>query len=282
MQLCYTGSIRRNTPDFGETASMVFYFTATGNSLYAAKKLDSELLSIPQELKKAERRYKADQIGIVCPLFEFEIPPMVREFIRTSEFETDYFFLVVTYGMHHGGVALRTQEFLASCGREAAYINTVIMHDNALIVFDMDQQRTLEAEKKVDEHLEAIAADLSARKHYIQPAPKEETDFYFFYNEYKKREGPMYSFPLYQVKDGCIGCGTCTKVCPRGCIRLEEKRPVYDYTDCINCMACIQACPTKAIQFATVKEPNPNARYRNTHITLQEIISANQQQGMSN
>ena len=42
-------------------------------------------------------------------------------------------------------------------------------------------------------------------------------------------------------------------------------------------MACIQACPTKAIQFATVKEPNPNARYRNPHIALKEIIAANWQ-----
>ena len=40
---------------------------------------------------------------------------------------------------------------------------------------------------------------------------------------------------------------------------------------------CIQACPTKAIQFATVKEPNPQARYRNSHIKLDEIIRANEQ-----
>lgn len=46
---------------------MVFYFTATGNSLYVAKQLDDELLSIPQELNKTDRRYKADKIGIVCP-----------------------------------------------------------------------------------------------------------------------------------------------------------------------------------------------------------------------
>ena len=52
---------------------------------------------------------------------------------------------------------------------------------------------------------------------------------------------------------------------------------IYNYTDCANCMACIQACPTKALQFATVKEPNPNARYRNPHIILNEIIAANRQ-----
>ena len=44
---------------------MVFYFTATGNSLYAAKQFDMELVSIPQELKKADRHYKADSIGVI-------------------------------------------------------------------------------------------------------------------------------------------------------------------------------------------------------------------------
>ena len=42
-------------------------------------------------------------------------------------------------------------------------------------------------------------------------------------------------------------------------------------------MACIQACPVKAIQFASIKEPNPNARYRNVHIALSEIIKSNEQ-----
>ena len=34
---------------------MVFYFTATGNSLYVAKHLDTELISIPQEMNKTDR-----------------------------------------------------------------------------------------------------------------------------------------------------------------------------------------------------------------------------------
>ena len=256
---------------------MVFFFTATGNSLYVAKQLDEMPLSIPQEMNQENRHYKADRIGIVCPLFEFEVPSLVKEFITMSEFETDYFYLVVTYGMHHGGVAQRTQGWLQSIGKPADYINTIIMHDNALIVFDMDQQRSVEAEKRVDEHIAAIKGDIAAKKAMIQPAPEDELDFYHHFTEWIKRTGPMYSFPLYRVTDSCVGCGTCTRICPRGCVRLENGRPIHDYTRCANCMACIQACPTKAIQFATVKEPNPNARYRNPHIALKEIIAANGQ-----
>jgi len=256
---------------------MIFYFSATGNSLYVAKQLDTEIYSIPQEMKKTDRHYKADKIGIVCPLFEFEMPDYVKDFIRSSSFDTPYFYIIVTYGMHHGGVAERSQAFLESLGKHADYINTIIMHDNAIIVFDMDEQRKLEAGKKVDEHIALLKEDIDTSKKMIQPSPAEETTFYQGYMAMKEKNGPMYSFPLYKITDDCIGCGTCAKVCPRSCIHLENKRPVYDYTNCINCMACAQACPKIAIKLSCVKEPNPNARYRNVHITLSELIASNQQ-----
>ena len=256
---------------------MVFYFTATGNSLYVAKQLDEERLSIPQEMNRENRHYKAERIGIVCPLFEFEIPSLVKDFIQDSEFEAGYFYLVVTYGMHHGGVAERTQAWLQSIGKAADYVNTIIMHDNALIVFDMDQQRSVEAEKQVDAHIDAIRSDIAAKRTMVQQAPADEIDFYQNFVAWIKRTGPMYAFPLYRATDSYVSCDTCTRVCSRGCIHLENKRPVWDYSRCANCMACIQACPTKAIQFITVKEPNPDARYRNPHIALKEIIQANRQ-----
>ena len=97
--------------------NMIFYFTATGNSLYVAKQLDDKRFSIPQELNKTNRHYKDDRIGIVCPLFEFDIPDLVKRFIRGSEFETDYFYIVITYGCHDGAVADRVQKNLKYDGK---------------------------------------------------------------------------------------------------------------------------------------------------------------------
>jgi len=89
--------------------------------------------------------------------------------------------------------------------------------------------------------------------------------------------GPMYTFPLYKVTDKCVGCGTCVNICPKGAVSLKEGKPVFDDLKCMNCMACIQACPTKALQFASVKEPNPNSRYKNPHVSLNDIIESNKQ-----
>ena len=43
---------------------MIFYFTGTGNSLYAAKHFDKELYSIPQEMKKDSRKENDSNVRI--------------------------------------------------------------------------------------------------------------------------------------------------------------------------------------------------------------------------
>ena len=42
------------------------------------------------------------------------------------------------------------------------------------------------------------------------------------------------------------------------------------------CFACVQNCPQKAIKL-TMPERNPDARYRNPHVSLADIQRANRQ-----
>lgn len=79
---------------------------------------------------------------------------------------------------------------------------------------------------------------------------------------------------LIRMTDACVGCGICTKVCPSDSIRLEKGRAVHIPGRCQTCLACVHACPYKAIGL-TVPEKNPQARYRNDHISLGDIIAAN-------
>ena len=76
--------------------------------------------------------------------------------------------------------------------------------------------------------------------------------------------------------DKCTGCGVCKTVCPIDNIIIGNGIAVRKRSKCEYCLACAHNCPQKAI---TIKrgEKNPNARYINENITLQEIINSNNQ-----
>ena len=65
-------------------AMKILYFTATGNSLYAARQIGGEQLSIPQLIKEGNYEVKDDAVGIVCPVYCGNIPKMVRRFLAKA------------------------------------------------------------------------------------------------------------------------------------------------------------------------------------------------------
>lgn len=146
---------------------MLFYFTGTGNSLYAAKKIEENPVSIPQVIHNENLHFSADTIGIVTPVYGHEVPPMVKEFLHKATFHTDYFYMILTYGNRHGGAAELAKLLCEECGVDVKYINILWMVDNWLPAFDMNEQTAIN--KKVDAQIAAICADLSVRKAMIAP-----------------------------------------------------------------------------------------------------------------
>ena len=257
---------------------MIFYFTGTGNSLYVAKQLDADCRSIPQVLRGDDLTFSAEKIGVVCPIYGHEMPQMVKEFLKRAAFHTDYLYLVLTYGKLHGGAAKLAQKYLESIGKKAAYINTVLMVDNFLPAFDMAKETALD--KKVEKQIAAVQADIESGKRAVQAAGLVGKMTHKRYLAMVKN-APETIWTDFIVTDDCVGCGICTKVCPAGCIHLKDRRAIHIKENCQACYACIHACPKTAIRFGGIpmKEPNPNARYRNPNIALAEIMRANDQTG---
>ena len=52
----------------------------------------------------------------------------------------------------------------------------------------------------------------------------------------------------FRVKDNCIGCSACAKLCPMANIRMNDRKPVWQ-GNCTQCQACIAVCPVDAIEF---------------------------------
>ena len=122
---------------------LIFYFTATGNSLYVARELAGEsgqLLSIPQIIKGEHLDFEADEIGFVFPDYAASAPLMVREFVSKAYFKAQYIFSVITFGNFAANVADWWDDFCKEKGLQNHYINTLLMVDNYLPVFDMNEQ----------------------------------------------------------------------------------------------------------------------------------------------
>ncbi|MCM1115071.1 MAG: 4Fe-4S dicluster domain-containing protein [Clostridium sp.] len=254
---------------------MVLYFTATGNSLYVAKKLDENPISIPQMLKHNSLDFTDESIGIVFPIYAGRPPKIIVDFLSKAKFNTDYLYFVGTYGNSDSAICKTLPDVCKKLGINIDYINTVSMVDNYLPAFDMEQEKKLD--KKVDEKVNEILADLSVKKKYI-PTPTAQG------LKLAKGVWTMEKLKL-MVNDGsqlviktdkCTGCGICKQVCPVDNIVIGNGVAVRKNAECEYCLACAHNCPQKAI---TIKrgEKNPNARYRNESITLQEIIASNNQ-----
>ena len=64
----------------------------------------------------------------------------------------------------------------------------------------------------------------------------------------------------FRVKDGCISCGKCARLCPMNIIEMREtpdgsaKIPVWTLKRCAHCMSCIQNCPVEMIEYKSITE----------------------------
>lgn len=269
---------------------VILYFTGTGNCLYVARQLADDgatLLSIPQLVKEGRYDIEADEIGLVYPVYGHMPPYMVRQFIQKARLTADYKFAVLTYGMRKCNAVEIWDDVSSRAGCPFDYIATLIMVDNWLPNFDMNEQ--MKIDKHIPENLSRISSDISACRSWHEPVTDDERRQH---QGFLERSGldPEVGFLMKSEKcftvnaDACVQCGVCVHVCPRGNYELTASG-VNMSGDCEFCFACIQNCPQKAIlfrksddgSFPDGSEKNPSARYRNEHVSLMDIKMANSQ-----
>jgi ferredoxin len=257
----------------------IYYFSATGNSLKLARDLehglgDCELVSMA---KAADRPCAlTERIGFVFPVYAWGLPRIVREFIESLDLGGAQYIFGVATCVAIPGKTLR--ELADLCKAKGARLHagfavgagrSSLMRlnklDNIIIALNRPYKPLRSGEDRLGEIVETVTA---CKPHAPETSPLLANAFGSMLHgpalkTFKGMDGKFI------VQDGCKGCGTCVKVCPRGNVQLANGRPTFAH-NCELCHACIQWCPQFAIRHPGF-EANPR-QYRNPAVQLSDLV----------
>lgn len=268
---------------------VIFYFSGTGNSLRAAQMIAKEiggakLFSMRNDPADVSAE-AAEIIGFVCPVYEWDVPKVVREFVSQLTINPRaYVFMVATYVAIHGRCFETVDQVLREKGAHLHYGNTLRCVASQCIAYEPFPPAKIMA-PLADRAAQKIGKEIANRRSRKYPMMSSVSKWLY----------PKMMIPLLNIQheydkgfytsDACIGCEICRKICPCKNITFLDKRPVWNHA-CEGCNACVAYCPTKAIQFQTPDAyirlnnmitrrlglPEKRTRYHNPYITAADLI----------
>ena len=237
---------------------MVLYFSGTGNSRFAAQQLaglvDDELVSINRHLRQrildpynAQYAFESDSpFVIVCPTYCWNIPRVVETFLKESRFlGSRRMYFVLTCGSGTGKAAEHAREVCREISMDFCGLASVRMPENFITLF-----RAPEADEAVGiiraamPQLEVIGNQILSDRTITDSYAGHAMPLFlyrFFYRLFVHDK-------RFYVKENCIGCAACAKLCPLVNITMEDGHPVWNGR-CTQCQSCIAVCPVDAIEF---------------------------------
>ncbi len=239
---------------------MIYYFSATGNSRFAAERIAAETgdraVNIVEAVKNTALIQKSEVTGFVFPVYFWGLPEIVKRFASMPEVREalgGYVYCVITCGASTGSADKILGKRL---GRRLDYSFSLRMPDNYVILYDpCTREKAFKFLKHAEKELETVCAEVNSRaaKRSGSTHGAAKSLFIPYFYDLCRTTGKFYA------DENCVACGFCEKNCPDGAISIKNGKPDWVKNKCQHCTACINLCPAKAIQFG--KSTEKRGRY---------------------
>ncbi len=246
---------------------MIFYFSGTGNSAWAARqlaRLTGDAAYDITRLKELPDVQNAWQIGFVFPVYAWGAPEIMADFAKNLPRSGVFAFGVCTCGGDTGFAMKQFSKLYPLC---SSY--SLLMPNNYIIGSDTDDVgEIIQKLTAAREELRQMARQIRRKEriyrvHEGALAGIKSRLVNFGFNKFARSTKPFFA------TDSCNGCGLCAEHCPASAISLRDGKPVWA-AHCFQCLRCIHACPQQAIQYG--KATSGRRRY-----TIQTYLPQNEQ-----
>jgi Pyruvate/2-oxoacid:ferredoxin oxidoreductase delta subunit len=242
--------------------TLIHYFSGTGNSLFAARRLAESLGGADlSPIASGEGALGREVLGFVFPVHFLALPMIVRTFLERGDLlEAKYFFAIATNGGDAGNALYEADRLLRARGKLLNYGLELPMGDTSIVL------RT--SPEKLASRMAALGPRIEAASRSI--ARREDSPAAFKPKAGASILGRLYDFAFdryYRVREGradpeaCSCCGLCARICPVSNIGLEAGRPVWG-DRCALCFGCINRCPRNAVSLGRIRASGDEDRCR--------------------
>ena len=234
---------------------MILYFSGTGNSEYAAKRIGKEIHDEAVSLFEKIRSHDFSEMSsdnpwvVVVPNYARRIPRIVQEWLmNTRLIGNKKIYFVITCGGSAGNPGKYLKKLCTAKSLSYMGYTAITMPKNYIAMLTTP---TREEALEIIRQSEPVIGKAALAIRSGEPLPEPTVTFTdkmssgiandLFYILFVHAE-------KFCAADTCISCGKCVRVWPLNNIRLENGKPVWG-KNCTHCMACICRCPSKAIEY---------------------------------
>lgn len=257
------------------TKTTIFYYTGTGNSLWAARVLarglgNTELISIVDwNVKK--HKINSPVIGLIFPVHIWGVPYRVLKFLDDLKaMSADYVFSIannagqVSNTLVQLNKEMKSKDFALSSGW------SIVMPSNYI---PWGGPGSLDEQNKCFQEAEIKLSTIAEKVRRRVKMPVEKGPLWqriVFTGLYKLALPMVHKMDdKFWVDERCNHCGLCVNICPAQNIDIQNEKLIW-HNHCEQCLACIQWCPQEALQYG--QKTTAYTRYHNPEVNVKDLM----------